>query len=108
MSNTFYAVQEISTGYFLPEPKSIGRSGYTSVEPTNKGIPRLHFSEKQAKDCLREWLKGVAGLEYNYDSDDGYSTHRYAYIDVEFKKHRKKENMRVVAINLEVLPNDED
>jgi len=57
----YFAIRQISTGYFMPNYGSRkGRGGWTNDEPQPLDIPpRLFLKRHTAQAALREWLKGV-------------------------------------------------
>lgn len=87
----------------MPEPRSVGCTGYTHVDCNGEGIPRLFLTEAKAKGALREWLKGVhvGVVEKDYD-DDGWGTYTYSYtvIEINEKHDRIKKDMQVIPVML--------
>lgn len=60
LSQSFWVIQEISTGNYIPEPKSIGKHlYYTQVNPTNKGVPRLFNNRPSAAKALGKYIEGI-------------------------------------------------
>lgn len=106
----YWIIRNKKTGHIIPEPKSVGCSGYTHVSCNGNGIPRLLPTEAKAKGALREWLKGVHTGTVETDTDDeGWGTFTYSYtiIEVEKQSDRVKEDMEVVCVTLkEVIPNE--
>ncbi len=105
-----YVIRHNPTGGFLPQSSS-KRHGYTHDEPVtmqSNFCPRLFAREQDAKTALTWWLKGettgkwVGGQYTNvwgdYDDDVDFEWHTQARVD------RKKEDMAVVAVKLEVAP----
>lgn len=102
---SYWAIQHIPTGYFLPKPSSVNRRGYTRVEPTEKGIPRLFGDADTAKRALTQWLRGKHQQVTDTESEDEYGGRTYEIvIGVEAipVASRKKEEMRVVKIDFKV------
>lgn len=102
---SYWAIQHIPTGYFLPRPSSVNRHGYTQVEPTEKGIPRLFTDADKAKRALIQWLRGKHQQVTDTESEDEYGGRTYiVVIGVEAipVASRKKEEMRVVRIDFKV------
>lgn len=97
----YWMIIDKTTGKHIPLPKSVGKRGYTHVEPTHEGIPRLFETENKAKCALREWLKGTHIASVEYDGDE-WSSYSYTIIDIEREPSRIKENMMVVAVEIKV------
>ena len=94
----FYAIMHKPSGKFLPAGR--GR-GYTHDEPRHGVPPRLFATEGGAKQALRWWLKGVTYAEREHDEWNGaYSIGPSEPVPV---PTRKKENMEVVSINLNLV-----
>ncbi len=54
----YYAIQQKSTGYFLPTIPRYGGSTFTVPQPANKAVPRLFTKKRSAVTALGWWLKG--------------------------------------------------
>jgi hypothetical protein len=65
---SLYAIKQLSTGYYLPQPRNsrgtILAKGYTHVEPSPTEPPRLFNRYSSAQSSLNYWLKGKMGYEY--------------------------------------------
>lgn len=102
----YYAIQDKTTGYFIPEPKSVGFISYTHVDCNGIGSPRLFTKEITAKRAMVEWLKGVHEGHYVTEDDDTFGGRSVTYRSgtvIEKIHNRIKENMHVVPIKLTVL-----
>ena len=98
-----YMIVNLDTGEHIPTPDSVRVSGFTRVNPTHAGVPRLFTTEQRAKDCLREWRKGIHCIEYEYEMDDySYKEYRIPVLGVAEKPQRKELNMAVVPVKLQV------
>lgn len=91
LSQSFWVIQEISTGNYIPEPKSIGKHlYYTQVNPTNKGVPRLFNNRPSAAKALGKYIEGIFkkdwedGLECN--SVPGRSRDRFQIVEVKIEE----------------------
>lgn len=96
-----YMIVNLDTGEHIPTPDSVRVRGFTSVNPTHAGVPRLFTTEQRAKDCLREWRKGIHEVSYEEETDD-YFSYRVPVLGVNIKPQRKELNMAVVPIKLQV------
>lgn len=68
-----WAVQQISTGYYLPsrDPKTrLNMKGFTSMDPCapKDAPPRVHNKRVHAHNAMKAWLKGVASKDVLYSS----------------------------------------
>ena len=60
---TYYAIRQISTGWFLPTTRF--NRGFTHTKPTEDCIPRLFDNKRGAVMALEWWLDG----RYSSDED---------------------------------------
>jgi hypothetical protein len=94
----FYAIQQESTGLFLPNGGK-GVRGHTHQIPTDKKPPRLFSRKRDASLALRCWLEGkwTELSTYNY----------YGEYDVEGPAPRETPNrpkdLKVVSLFMEVI-----
>ncbi len=93
---TYYAIQQISTGYYMPIVASNHRGGGSYVEPIEGCVPRLWKRETDAAQTLSRWLKGyvirkVENTEYGTE-----------YVGTEYipTKGRNPKDMKVVPLIL--------
>lgn len=100
MITEFFAIRYKPTGHFLPEHGSRkGRGGYTNDEPDPDKPPRLFIKKHFAKCALDWWLKGIAGVKYNYSEfDDEHNEIK----TMEPMPHRKAEDMEIVKVRVVV------
>ncbi|WAK45003.1 hypothetical protein Fifi067_00083 [Erwinia phage Fifi067] len=102
---SYWAIQHTPTGYFIPEPRTVRRTGYTQVEPREDGIPRLFETEDKAKRALVQWLRGKHEQVTDTESEDEYGGRSYIVVvgmEAVPVASRKKEEMRVVRIDFKV------
>lgn len=98
-----YIIINVDTGEHIPSPDSVRERGFSYVEPTHAGVPRLFTTEQRAKDCLREWRKGIHEISYDYEVDDyTFKEYRIPILGVNKKPQRKELNMAVVPVKLKV------
>lgn len=104
MAYKYWAVRQISTGFFLPE---IGRRGYTYTipMPLDKCVPRLHYhagSARRAKDayCRGPHMRKYSAGSYDMEPED--------YVDIDTKKARNKNDFEVVSVYFNVLGAETD
>lgn len=96
MAFKFWAVRQISTGFYLPE---IGGRGYTHTVPMHidKCVPRLHFHAGSARRAKDAYCKGPHIRNYTPGSYyDGIEPDDY--VDIDTKKARDKNDFEVVVI----------
>lgn len=96
-----YMIVNLDTGEHIPTPDSVRVRGFSRVNPTHAGVPRLFTTEQRAKDCLREWRKGIHGIEYEDETDD-YISYKVPVLYVHRVPNRKELNMAVVPVKLQV------
>jgi hypothetical protein len=94
-----FAIRNIHTGHYLPGlTGSSGRGGTWSepVAPSSdlKKLPRLHKNRKVAGSVLTYWLKGKHVCNRDIDGDEEYRLYP--------QPHRKREDMEIVAITVEL------
>ena len=89
---TFYAIRQISTGWFLPQTRC-GR-GYTQTSPERDCIPRLHHSLAGARQALSWWLDG------KWVSDGDGSPYRVRDQDQPF---RDDNDMEIVEVDVQII-----
>ena len=92
---TMFAIRQISTGNYLPNPNGARGRGGSHVEPVTASPtrpPRLFHTAHAAKVALSHWLKGILTVSY-YEDDEIW--------DLEPQPHRKREDMEVVPVSLE-------
>ena len=90
----YYAIKHVPSGALLPLPPELSH-GFTRVEPSDKGVPRLFLSEVTAQRALGQWLRGAVTLR-TYGTGEDYETE----FSVEQKPARKPEDMLVVAVRV--------
>lgn len=91
-----FTIRHNPTGHYLPNPRgNRGRGGshVEPVEPNPVQPPRLFHNKAAAKIALSHWLKGALTVSYFGDDEDWH---------LEPKPHRKREDMEVVPVNLEL------
>lgn len=66
---TYYVIRQRGTPNYMPQMKP-SKSGYTSMEPTDKSPPRLFSTKSAATSCLNWWLKGVFIADTDTDEDE--------------------------------------
>lgn len=93
-----WAIQHAPSGGFLPNPRGRGGRGGTHVEPTTAEPPRLFTAEQYAKSALTYWLAGCINVIYHEDYFGEVDEH-WTQTPV---PGRRAEDMRIVAIRLEV------
>lgn len=96
MAYKYWAVRQISTGFYLPE---IGGRGYTHTVPMplHKCVPRLHFHAGSARRAKDAYCKGPHVGKYSggtFDMEPEY------FVDIDAKKARDKNDFEVVVILL--------
>ena len=99
-----YAIRQISTGFFLPNPKGRHGRGGSFTEPKDPDVepPRLFKNKKAAGACLIQWAKGKHHA--SWDSDDNGNS----YVDditIEPVPKRNIHDMEVVEVELVVFNN---
>lgn len=95
---TFWAIRQKSTGLFLGFPEGKFRRGFTHVQPTMEGPPRLFAHKWAAKSSLTWWLKGaIKAVEYQ-DFEGNWDYH----LDIlkDSKQHRDKDDFHVVEMEI--------
>ena len=105
-----YAIRQISTGFFLPNPKGRNSSGGSFTEPTDPDVepPRLFKNKKAAATCLTQWAKGEHHAQWDYADIDGFGGGGERYVDSITIKPVAKRNihdMEVVEVELVVFNN---
>ena len=99
MTETFYAIQQISTGKLMPTPTGRGGRGGTHVNFSDGGMPRLFREQHYAITALNWWLGGEVHVNYYQDHSGEY--------DEEWKVVKKADrdptDCRVVEVNLTVV-----
>lgn len=106
MAFMYWAVRQISTGYFLPE---IGGRGYTFTKPlpAHACVPRLHFHAGSARRAMHAYCKGPHVRVHATGSyHDGIEPEDY--VDINTKKARDKNDFEVVAVHLGVIGKETD
>lgn len=89
----FYAIRQISTGYYLPQSHRRHR-GYTNDEPTDKQPPRLFNNIGGAKHALRWWLEGA---HYRHLITSNFGDELES-IEVRKMPNRNKDDMQIVRV----------
>lgn len=94
----WYAIKQVSTGFFLPQFGKNQSRGGTWLEPTDKAPPRLFKRKQDATAALNHWLKGK--LTRSYRSPCGPDWVDEGDYDDEYQPvpERKVEDMTVVEI----------
>lgn len=63
-----FAIQQISTGKFMPTYRGGQRRGTTFIEPKDfSSIPRLFKRKQDADGVLKQWLEGQLHPKYSAD-----------------------------------------
>lgn len=86
---TFFAIQQISTGLFLPAGGK-GLRGHTAQRPTADRPPRLFMKEHVARRAMDAWC---CGRWYEWGVDFGCNV----------VAGRDEGDMRVVTVNLQTV-----
>lgn len=104
-----YAIRQISTGFYLPEPTGrMGRGG-SHTEPVdcsqNGPNPRLFKTALSAQRALTAWLKGkhVANMEWESEGWEYPSYRVQNGTIINHQPERKKEDMQIVRFELIAL-----
>ena len=71
--HTFYIIEDIDKGLWLPEGKGANCRGFTHVEFTNKELPRLFKKKHHAKCALEWWLNGKTHTYHEQDREGEWS-----------------------------------
>lgn len=89
---TYYAVQHLPTGGYLPAILAWHGRGGSFVKPTapDDGQPRLFLTKRAAKNYLTSWLSGETHSSGGEDCD----------IWLVKKPERRREDMEVVPIEV--------
>jgi len=98
---TYFAVKHLPSGGYLPEVKGWHGRGGSFAVPTDprSARPRLFHSPHAAKSYLGSWLKG----EYHTSrGQDSFSGEYYEDTSIVPKPDRRREDMEVVPINVEM------
>lgn len=93
-----WAVQHIPSGGFLPRAKGRDGRGGTHVEPTLTEPPRVFTAKQHAQCALTNWLSGKVTVRVYGGFDDVHEDWKTEKVE-----SRKAEDMRVVALRLEVV-----
>lgn len=106
---TKYAVKDVGTGEYLPEPQGrMGRGG-SHIEPClpvdgqPTTYPRLFYTVTGARNALAQWRRGKHHSVYDYDEDCiGRTIKVDAGTSIEVVPSRFERDMQIVPINIEV------
>ena len=96
VQGTYYAIQQVSTGLFLPAGGK-GLGGHTRQVPTDTRPPRLFMKRRYAVRAMQMWCEGQY-YERSYASYFGESDVEFGVTKV---AGRSLADMQVVALTLE-------
>ena len=101
-----YAIRQISTGFYLPEPVGrMGRGG-SHVEPVDCSQdgpnPRLFKTELSAQRALTAWLMGKHEANMQLESEGWEYLSYWVQVGTNIipQPERKKEDMQIVRFEL--------
>lgn len=97
--NSYYGIRHKPTGFFMPHPTGRNGNGSSFWEPTEQADePRLIRSVHAAKCVITQWLRGHHNPEFDYEDGWKYTVGT----DVKPMPHRKREDMEIVEIQIEI------
>ena len=94
-----WAIQHVPSGGFLPNARGRGGRGGSHVEPTQVEFPRIFTTKAAAKCALTNWLAGKVTVTQT-QSYEGEWDEQW---DVERVDSRRAEDMRIVALKVEIV-----
>ncbi len=106
MSNSFYAIRQISTGWFLPAQfktashRKLGRKAFTWSEPQADCVPRLFAKKQYATQALNWWLEG----QFSYRTTGGVHEPPDTWLANIKQPYRRKDDMEIVEVFVVVAP----
>lgn len=95
---TYYAIRQMSTGYFMPQSKR--RKGFTWDEPVKDCIPRLFKRACDARNALNHWLDGKSELTYTVSNWTGPGEYS---LTTKGNRYHLRDDMEVVRVAVEIM-----
>lgn len=98
----YYAIRHKPSGRLLPGLPNGNRAGGTWVELSDETPPRLFRKGQYAASALTHWLQGKKTVRYGRSGDWWFGEDDSRYENVEPAPDRKREDMEIVRVRVEV------